>query len=400
LSDFPVLVRLSPSLPGFNYSHFADPMGGDLRFTDSGGTRVIPSEIDEWNTNGESTVWVQVPALSGTNAAIWAYWGNPADTVPPAGTNVWVPQPWENLPAFDVVYHLKENGFPYADATGQFPSLDGIAPTPVAGVIGTGESFDSAAYLDAGTINVGNDFTLSAWVNLATGATSTRAIWASKAGSNSSGFGFFVDTYLTTDQKLILETGNGNGSTPTLATDVGAVTTNQWHFVTAVVNRAGSSAQLFVDGVPQATTGSVRPDFGTNQDVNMGQFIGEAFAFDGLIDEARIHSGLESTNWVWASWMTVAQNDSLESYSTVVSTAATPPSPVTVQAQFSAGSLTLSGTGGPAGATYYVIGTTNLALPLTSWTLVSTNAFDGSGNFQVSLPVDGTKQAQFFRLKE
>jgi hypothetical protein len=77
---------------------------------------------------GESTVWVQVPALSGTNTSIWAYWGNPmANTTPPPGTNVWVPQPWEGLPAYDVVYHLKESSFPFADAAGTVP---GELPAP------------------------------------------------------------------------------------------------------------------------------------------------------------------------------------------------------------------------------------------------------------------------------
>jgi hypothetical protein len=74
--------------------------------------------------------------------------------------------------------------------------------------------------------------------------------------------------------------------------------------------------------------------------------------------------------------------------------------PVTIYVNYSGGNLILSGTGGTAGATYYVVGSTNVALPMASWTVLSTNAFDGSGNFSVSVPVDVTKQAQFLRLKE
>ncbi|HXI72395.1 MAG TPA: hypothetical protein VNN22_18735, partial [Verrucomicrobiae bacterium] len=98
--------------------------------------------------------------------------------------------------------------------------------------------------------------------------------------------------------------------------------------------------------------------------------------------------------------MTVAQNASLESYSTVVSTIATPPAPVTIHVRFSGGNLSLSGTGGSAGATYYVVGSTNLAVPLALWPILSTNVFDGSGNFSNSVPVDVTRQAQFFGIKE
>jgi len=34
----------------------------------------LPFEIDEWNTNGISSVWVRVPQLAGTNDFIRADW--------------------------------------------------------------------------------------------------------------------------------------------------------------------------------------------------------------------------------------------------------------------------------------------------------------------------------------
>ena len=69
LTDFPVLVRLSPaSVHGFAY---ADCLfdGADLRFTDAAG-ELIPHEIDTWNTAGESLIWVKVPVLTGTTTSI------------------------------------------------------------------------------------------------------------------------------------------------------------------------------------------------------------------------------------------------------------------------------------------------------------------------------------------
>ncbi|HTV63217.1 MAG TPA: hypothetical protein VMH30_11680, partial [Verrucomicrobiae bacterium] len=44
---------------------------------------------------------------------------------------------------------------------------------------------------------------------------------------------------------------------------------------------------------------------------------------DGLIDEARIHSGVDDANWTWASYETVAQNSSFETYSAVASSTVT-----------------------------------------------------------------------------
>ena len=47
----------------------------------------------------------------------------------------------------------------------------------------------------------------------------------------------------------------------------------------------------------------------------------------------------------------------------------------------SGGNLILSGTNGSPGATYQVLSSTNLALPLANWVSVATNLFDSNGNF-------------------
>ena len=63
LANVPVLVRLSTAIAGFSYADFADANGGDLIFTDEGGSVVYPHEIDEWHANGESLVWVKLPTM-------------------------------------------------------------------------------------------------------------------------------------------------------------------------------------------------------------------------------------------------------------------------------------------------------------------------------------------------
>jgi hypothetical protein len=45
------------------------------------------------------------------------------------------------------------------------------------------------------------------------------------------------------------------------------------------------------------------------------------------------------------------------------------------------GSVVISGTNGPASTGYSVITSTNVTLPLASWTVLGTSSFDGSGNF-------------------
>ena len=81
LTDFPVLVRISEydsgtgkGIKNFRYADCRKPDGGDMRFFDESGT-LLASEVDIWNTNGESLVWVKVPTLA-KGTKIWAHYGS------------------------------------------------------------------------------------------------------------------------------------------------------------------------------------------------------------------------------------------------------------------------------------------------------------------------------------
>ena len=80
-TNFPVLVRLSTAITGFDYGDFynakvtpTDPNAlklVDIGFVDAEGNG-LAYDIDTWNTNGESLVWVNLPRMtSGTEFAMW-----------------------------------------------------------------------------------------------------------------------------------------------------------------------------------------------------------------------------------------------------------------------------------------------------------------------------------------
>src|SRR6185436_19489949 len=69
-------------------------------------------------------------------------------------------------------------------------------------------------------------------------------------------------------------------------------------------------------------------------------------------------------------------------------------------------SLTLSGTnvifngsGGPSNATYWVLASTNVALPLTNWTRLLTNQFNASGDFTFTNAVTPAVPQRFYILQ-
>ena len=61
--------------------------------------------------------------------------------------------------------------------------------------------------------------------------------------------------------------------------------------------------------------------------------------------------------------------------------------------------LLFSGTNGVPGENYYLLVSTNLALPVTNWTIIATNTFDGSGNFNLTNPVNPAVPQNFYLLE-
>ena len=108
LTDFPVLVQVSTNdISGFLYTDCLKSNGGDLRFSDSEGN-LLDSEVDTWDPDGVSTIWVKVPFLS-KDTSITAYYGNKfAPLVDSKAV-------WSN--GYVGVWHLGESARPLKNST-------------------------------------------------------------------------------------------------------------------------------------------------------------------------------------------------------------------------------------------------------------------------------------------
>lgn len=76
-----------------------------------------------------------------------------------------------------------------------------------------------------------------------------------------------------------------------------------------------------------------------------------------------------------------------------------PQSPRISGVAMSGDSLILSGNNGIQSATYYVLASTNLALPAASWNVITTNIFDANGNFIFTNTSGTGVPDQFYLLK-
>jgi fibronectin-binding autotransporter adhesin len=65
----------------------------------------------------------------------------------------------------------------------------------------------------------------------------------------------------------------------------------------------------------------------------------------------------------------------------------------------SGGKLVLTGTGGVTNGTYYVLFSTVVSAPLTNWTRLLTNKFDGGGNFNFTNALNTNSPQSFYLLQ-
>jgi hypothetical protein len=98
---------------------------------------------------------------------------------------------------------------------------------------------------------------------------------------------------------------------------------------------------------------------------------------------------------------TLVDNSANSSVDLVITSGPAPvaPRPSIASISISGGNMVLTGSGGSAGGTFYVRASGDIALPLATWTSIATNTFDGSGNFNLSLPYNPALPVQFFAIQ-
>ena len=127
LTNFPVLVRLSTAIDGFDYAKIT---ASDIRFADANGT-LLAHDIERWDATGTSLIWVSVPSLSSTTTTFTMYWNpKPGATVPAARA----PQRVWTLANYAAVWHFNEQNldgsYPDASGYGATAVLNGSGETP------------------------------------------------------------------------------------------------------------------------------------------------------------------------------------------------------------------------------------------------------------------------------
>ncbi|MBO4708208.1 MAG: DUF2341 domain-containing protein, partial [Kiritimatiellae bacterium] len=315
LTNFPALVRLSTSIAGFRYADFSRPNGGDLRFADANGN-LIPHEIDTWNPNGVSTVWVKVPRLE-KNVAITAHYGftgsgNPQSV---AAKDVWDDD-------YVGVWHLGESELPLKESSATSSDFDSQHGTGVdyaaEGVVGgsvefSGDPRNSVVAPDHDALDGFSRFTIEVWTfqdELFAGAGIL-----SKRTSSKSNVAYSVDNQLGSGnaRRTVLTAGTSTTAAGVWSSTL-TPTFGEWNHYAYTVDMASKSASVrnvcgYLNGACPTTARFVYANTMPNcaSDLYLGNLDAAATpSFKGRIDEVRISKTVRSADWILATHDTIA----------------------------------------------------------------------------------------------
>ena len=313
LENFPLLVRVSPDrIDGFGYD-LCQTDGKDIQFTSEDGKTTYPHEIDEWNTDGESLVWVRVPLSAGLKLKM--KFGDEFITKAPAYTTNGAV--WKGAGYF-TVYHLNET---VGSGTANYPAYDSSRygfdaeakkggsgnaaqiATYAAGAIGRARSLNSTAQYSGnalvggnyGPLGVGDKFTVSGWFYVTSGS-GGQVICARKNATGDPGWMFTVGNanqiyvYGANSSAIGFPVGMNFASVP-----------GGWFHLAVAYN--GQSATVYFQGANKGTKTVPAAPTENGWNFSIGNVTAlNSSALSGQQDEVRIRKGLPSDAWVKAEY--------------------------------------------------------------------------------------------------
>ena len=292
LNGFPVLVRIREDFPkGFSYDDLKfKSTGGDIVFINNDGN-ALPFEIDTWNPEGESLIWVRLPLMKyGTEFVMC--WGS--ETI---GKTICSDNPFAG---YYGVWHMN-------DAAAKDSSINGLDCTPdgtveaVDAKLGKGIKFTTSGKITTTKSTPNSDFTdaisFEAWAK-----TQKLDGIGSLFGKEALAVVKFEKTkpYFTTPGKK--DFSNFGYS----------IEKDKWHHL-VLTFVPGGEAKLYVDGELKGTQQDDQNGFNDlNNDypIVFGSNQWDQY-YNGILDECRLLTKVLAPDWIYANYKTQSDENFL-----------------------------------------------------------------------------------------
>lgn len=326
LTNFPVLVEVRKNdTNGFSYDDFYHTGGRDIAFVDEKG-HVIPHEIDTWNPNGMSLIWVRLPEMHNGTKFTMCYRSplvNPPDD--PGNTFERYVGVWHMNEKGDGIVEVHDSttnnlsGETHANSLAYNQGRVGYARR-VAQHSGTSSTYGHILINDHDDIlrtGVGNVFTYSCWSKLADNKPGWAYLVSRKREDADKGWGI---QYTDGDLNSKLRAWSGSTAKGDYTHfNVSGYSHTSWAYWTFVYSNTVFRAYL--NGVEQTGADGVQLISNTSHNLYPvandetayydsliigGQQIGTG-ALNGWVDECRYSKGMRSADWIKAEYYSTMQ---------------------------------------------------------------------------------------------
>lgn len=328
VENFPALVRLSEGVRGFSYKYLSDEgaTSGDIHFQDAAGNE-LPFEVDCWDPEGESTIWVRMPVLSRSAKTILVYGVpySPAGDAAALRASVWSGMTGVWHVNYGVEGSVEEKGY-YANSAqnpvSTFRAWDKNVVGTEDGAVGKARwiSRDAAGgsgrFIRASKNDVmaglGSTFTASIWFKYKmTGqGVGDDRLFSHKRNGEYNVEGWEVN--LNKSNAKLLEVRGGGGATYQKELFPDGANSGDWYNVVTIFD--GTKLTVYINGeFADEETGKISAadnskdwslTFGCSNHEN-----GNYSSFKGILDEIRLGVGSLSADRIRADYETVAKPD-------------------------------------------------------------------------------------------
>ena len=325
IADFPLLVRLGAHIVDFDYADFRQN-GADLLVTDAEGI-AIPHELENWDTNGVSRLWVQAPSVSsGTEVRVYFGSTNAIDRVP----GMWggYAGVWHLNEAGDGAVQILDSTTNALNGTAQAVSC-AVADAPLGGARliapdnehapGIVVPATSGLQKDAAD-RLGTDFHASFWLR-AQGEVKWSNILGRRKGDQGTSWGFaFHGESNDANQSKYMRVFAGSTTVNVTTNQIGALlreTTSQtWKKVDVVWKYASNGnnpvADIYTNGVLASVKDLPEPVALQNANIGIGCSTQDTYGsgsssqkgrrLNGDMDEVRLRYGASTAARIAAEW--------------------------------------------------------------------------------------------------
>jgi PKD repeat protein len=172
--------------------------------------------------------------------------------------------------------------------------------------------------------------------------------------------------------------------------------------VTSATRVALTNFQVLFASFTASTTNGISPLTVTFTNTSTGAITNHSWNFgDGTTTNTAAANVTHTFTSAGTSLVSLVVSDPLASSTNTLDIVVTgPPAPLTIGSISVAGTdFIITGTNGTAGTDCYMLATTNLVLPMTSWTILSTNQFGSDGSVNFTNPLSPGAPQWFYRLR-